>query len=486
MKIQNMLFVMLGLAVIGGAMTGCASLQSQMESYDSEIRACMEDGRWNAANRVIEHTQFKCEPIEMGDVEAWRKRERMSLKLAFAKSLNSMVSEANSHYSKGDIQTGDKVRHKLKELYFGGQDEAEAENGTDFSKSLKQDKSIDTGVPEELAPCLELAWINMLSDRNIARMTIAYNDFEKRIGTIDVQGGKESIKELDSIAEGFKKVGKWKDKIDLFMEKLADPEIARWAPTDRSTYAQSIKKMEMVRNKVADSYEMVRNKVVDNYKIQCWNTRVLDREAEYKTIADLTAAKNYEQAMQKLQTHDILLKPVGLTEGRDFDDLAERTKAASGELGSYMVKKLFSSDLTGVRYVRRTVQDGVLSILIVGRTTVNDLSNTSKLREAVRVAQLQARSEFVRYMNTEVLAETTKKESEDDETSHSSFSSVTISRAKADVSNLVLLAKGIYNGDVVVILGWRDPGLGNVMVVSPQKVDGEQNVEVSSSFGAYL
>lgn len=475
MKTSQMLLSALGMVAVVCTMTGCASLQSQMGSYDSEIRACVEDGRWNAANRVIDHAQFKCEPNEMKDVEAWRKRERMSLKLAFAKSLNSMVSEANSHYSKGDIPTGDKVRQKLKDRYFGVQDENEAETGTVFSKLLKQDKGVDTGVPEELTPCLELAWINMLSDRNIARMIIAYNGFDKRIGTIDIQGGKKSIKELDSIAEGFKKVGKWKDKIDLFMEKLADPEIARWAPTDRSTYAQSIKKMEVVRNKVAD-----------RYKVKRWNTRVLDRKAEYKTIADLTAAKNYEQAMQILQTHDLLLKPIGLSECMDLDDVAERTKAASGELGSYMVKKLFSSDLSGVRYVRRTARNGVLSTLIVGRTIVDDLSSKRKLREAVRVAQLQARSEFVRYMNTTVSAETSSAKSLEDDEFHSSVKAVMTAKAKADVSNLVLLAKGIYNDDIVVILGWREPGLGNVTVVSPQKVDGEQNVEVSSSFGAYL
>ncbi len=475
MKINSVIMTSIEVVAVIGAMTGCTSLQSQMGSCDSEVRTYMEDGRWNAANRVIDHAQFKCEPYEMKDVEDWRKRERMSLKLVFAKSLTSVISEANSYYSKGDITEGDKVRQKMKNRYFGAYDETGLESGTTFSKFFRQDKGNDTGVPEELSPCLDLAWINMLSDRNIARMIIAYNGFAKRIDAIDVQGGKKSIKELDAIAEGFKKVGKWKDKIDLFMEKLADPEVRRWAPTDRSTYAQSIKKMEMVRSKVEN-----------RYKAKRWNTCVFDRKLEYKKIADFVASGNYEKAMQILQTHDLLLKPVGLPDCGDFDDLAERTKVASGELGNYMVMKLFSSDLSGVRYVRHSARRGVLSTLIVGRAIVDNKLSKRKLREAVRVAQLQARSEFVRYMNTEVSDEATRKESEDDEQSHSSFSSVTSSRAKADVSNLVLLAKGIYNDDVVVILGWREPGLGNVTVVSPKKVESEQNVEVSSSFGAYL
>lgn len=474
MKVGNSLLASTGLAVIVGVMTGCTSLQSQMGEYDSEIRAYAEDGRWNAANRVIDHAQFKCEPYEMKDVEDWRKRERMGLKLAFAKSLTAIVSEANAHYSQGDLSEGDKVRQKLKDRYFGGREEGDSENETIFSKLFKQDKSLDTGVPEELAPCLELAWINMLSDRNIARMIIAYNGFAKRIETNDVQGRKKSIKELDSIAEGFKKVGKWKDKIDLFMEKLADPEVARWAPTDRSTYAQSIKKMEAIRAKVAGSYNVKR-----------WNTRVFDRKQEYQEIAGLIASEDYEKAMQMLQSHDLIVSPPDLPGCVDFDDQAERTKVASDKLSNYKAKKLFA-DLAGLRYVRRDARRGVLSTLIVGRTIVGDLSNKRKLREAVRVAQLQARAEFVRYMSTEVLSETTKKESEEDEQFHSSYSSVTSSRAKADVSNLVLLAKGICNDDVVVILGWRDPALGNVTVVSPQKVDGEQNIEVSPAFGAYL
>ena len=475
MKVSNKFLTSVGMIALAGAMTGCTSLQSQMASYDGEIRACVEDGHWNAANRVIDNAQFKCEPYEMKDVEAWRKRERVGLKLAFAKSLTALVSEANTHYSQGDLLEGDKVRQKLKDRYFGGRDETESKDETVFSKLLRQDKGLDSGVPEELAPCLELAWINMLSDRNIARMIMAYNAFAKRIETIDVQGRKKSIKELDSIREGFKKVDKWKDKIDLFMEKLADPEIARWAPTDRSTYAQSIKKMEAVRGKVADSY-----------KVKRWNTRVFDRKEEYKEIAGLKAVKDYEKAMQVLQSHDLIVRPTGLPGCIDFDDPAERTKVASGGLDSYMVKKLFASGLPGPRHVRRDARHGVLATLIVGRTIVDDLSNKRKLREAVRVAQLQARAEFVRYMNTEVSSETTKKESEEDDQFHSSFSSIMSSRAKADVSNLVLLAKGIYNDDVVVILGWREPALGNVTVVSPQKVDGEQNVEVSSSIGAYL
>ena len=457
-------------------MSACTSLQSQMSSYDSEIKACAEDGRWNAANRVIDHAQFKCEPYEMKDVEAWRKRERMGLRLAFAKSLTAIVSEANTHYSQGNLTEGDKVRLKLKDRYFGGRTEGDSDNETMFSKLFKQDKSLDTGVPEELAPCLELAWINMLSDRNIARMIIAYNGLAKRIEAIDVQGRKKSIKELDSIREGFKKVGKWKDKIDLFMEKLADPEIARWAPTDRSTYAQFIKKMESVRGKVADSY-----------KVKRWNTCVFDRKEEYKEISELTAAGDYAKGMQILKSHDLLLSPIGLPGCVDFDDVTQRTKVVNGELSNYKLMEILNSGTNPRVDKRFDPRSGrLLSALIYACTIVDDPSDKRQRRAAVRVAQLQAQKYFVEDMEITVSSEMTKKESEEDDQFHSSFSSIVSSSAKADLSNLVLLVSGIYNDYVIVILGWRDPALGNVPVALPKKVDGELNIDVSSSFGAYL
>ena len=205
-----------------------------------------------------------------------------------------------------------------------------------------------------------------------------------------------------------------------------------------------------------EKYEAEKQKV--EAEIKRWNARVHDRKEDYGKIADLKASRDYEQAMQILQTHDLLLKPVGLPGGEDFDDLAERTKAASGELGNYMARKMLDSDDSGVGYVRRAARSGVLSALIVGRAIVDDPPNKRKLREAVRVAQMQARSEFVRWSAS--------------------------SRVKVD--DPVLLAHGVHNDHVVVILGWRDPELGNVTVVSPQKVDGEQNIEVSPSLGAYL
>ena len=127
-------------------------------------------------------------------------------------------------------------------------------------------------------------------------------------------------------------------------------------------------------------------------------------------------------------------------------------------MARYMARKMLDSDDSGVGYVRRAARSGVLSALVVGRAIVDDPPNKRKLREAVRVAQMQARSEFVRWSAS--------------------------SRVKVD--DPVLLAHGVHNDHVVVILGWRDPELGNVTVVSPQKVDGEQNIEVSPSLGAYL
>lgn len=473
MKIQNTMFAILCLAVAVGSMTGCASLQSQMGSYDREIRSCMEDGRWNAASRVITHAQFDCEPHEMGEVEAWRNREHVCLKLVFAKSLVPMVAEANAHYSKGDILAGDKIRQKMKDRYFGGNYEMDKGREGVFESLMLHDADREVGLPEELVQCFDLAQNNMLSDRTVARMIRAYNGLTNRINAIDVKGRKKSVEELNSIDEGFKEIDKWKDEIDLFMGKLADPEISRWAYTDKSTYAQSIGKMEAVRRKVRDAYE-----------IKHWNTRVLDRKAEYKSIIGMIEDGKYEQAMQMLQKHDPLFRPVGLAECVDFDDSAERARAASGELSIYMVKKLFS-DPQDV-HIRYAPRNGVLSALIVGRTIVDDLLNKKELREAVRVARLQAESAFARHRNTEVFDKKMQEGCEDDERSHSSFSSETQSRAQAEVSNFVLLAKGIHNDEVVVIMGWRNPCLGNVTGSIPRSVAGEQNLDVSSSFGAYL
>ena len=65
------------------SMTACTSLQSQMNSYDSDICSQMDDGHWSAAKRIIETAQFKCEPSEQADVDAWRTREHLKMKNTF-------------------------------------------------------------------------------------------------------------------------------------------------------------------------------------------------------------------------------------------------------------------------------------------------------------------------------------------------------------------------------------------------------------------
>ena len=461
------------LAIFCCSMTACTSLQSQMNAYDGEVRSNIDDGRWNAAERVVDNAKFECEPHEEKDVALWRSREKLQIKSAFAKSLLETVEEANKHYSKGDLAKGDEVRQSLRDRYFGGRGIQESI----LEQWLSGGKGVDTGIPESLTPCLKLAWINMLSDRNLARMSMAFVGFTGRIAEIDINGRKESIKKLDAIAAGLKKVDKWKDKIDLFMELLADPDTSRWAPVDRSTYAMSIKKMEAIRNKI-----------VTDYRVKRWNTRVIDRKKDYEEIAQLTAAKNYNAAMQILSSHDWIIKPIGLEGILDFDDLSERAKVASEGLGEAIVRQIFGTGLQGVQYHRKDPRRSILSMFIVGRTYVEDTKNRRKLREAGRVAQMMARAEFVRYLNTAIEAMAESRMTLNDDESHESFYAITKERAQAEVSNLTVLATGVdyEKNEVVFILGWRNPDMGMITPIPMRRVEGEKNLTVSPSVGAYL
>ena len=73
------------LAIFCCTMTACTSLQSQMNAYDGEVRSNIDDGRWNAAERVVDNAKFECEPYEEKDVALWRSREKLQIKSAFAK-----------------------------------------------------------------------------------------------------------------------------------------------------------------------------------------------------------------------------------------------------------------------------------------------------------------------------------------------------------------------------------------------------------------
>lgn len=471
-EIKNIGTISCGVAVCC-FMTACTSLQSQMGSYDSEIRSNMEEGHWNAADRIINNAEFKCEPNEHADVKAWRERERLQMRSFFAKSLMKTVAEANEQYSQYQFTAGDKIRQSLRDRYFGGQESAEPE--TILPQWLAMNKDKDTGIPESLTPCLTLAWVNMLSDRNIARMSISFKECLTRIEGINVNGGKKSIKECDVIANDFRRIDKWKDKIDLFMNMLADPDTARWAPIDRSTYARSIKKMETIRNQVCTQYKLKR-----------WNTRVIDRKADYEKVADLLEVKNYNAALQILSSHDLIVKPEGIEGVFDFDDQAERSKLASDGLGEHIVKQLFESGLSGVQYHRRTARRSMLSMLIVGRTLVEDKSNKRKLREAGRVAQMQARSEFVRYMKTSIEVKSESSQSLLDDELHKEISDHMHEYAQAEISNLMVLATGVDGDEVVIILGWRDPDVGMITPAPMRRVAGEENLTISPSVGAYL
>lgn len=462
-----------GVTLLCCSMTACTSLQSQMNSYDADIRSQMDDNHWNSAKRIIDTAQFECQPGEQEEVTAWRSREHIQMKNAFSKTLQPTVDKARELYLKGSFTEGDKVRQSLKDKYYGNQGGAEPVQL--LSLKLFNAGGAENGIPECLAPCIELAWVQMLSDRNIARMITAYNGYLKQAEEIDINGGKKSIKQFDVIAAGYKKVEKWKDKIDLFMGMLADPETRRWAPVDRSQYAVSIKKMEAARDSL-----------LKLYKTKRWNTRVLDRKSDYKKIGELSAAKNYQAAMQILSSHDLLIKPEGLQGVMDFDDQAERARVASDGLGEEIVKQVFESGLTGVQYHRRTSNHGMFSTLVVGRTLVEDKANKRKLREAGRVAQMQARSEFVRFMNTSVVASSEANLSLDDDKSHESFAAITKEKAQAEVSNLVVLATGVDGDDVVIVLGWRDPEAGTITPAPMHRVDGKENFTVSPSVGAYL
>ena len=463
----------LGAAIIACTMTACTSLQSQMSSYDSDIRSHMSAERWNSAKVLIDTAKFDCTPEEQREVDAWRTDEHLKLKNAFSKDLQKTVEKANEYYLKGQIPEGDKVRQSLKDKYYG--DQGGAEPAKLLSLSLFNGNSPENRIPECLAPCIELAWVQMLSDRNIARMIAAFNGFQKRIGDIDVNGGKKSIKELDEIAVGFKKVDKWKDKIDLFMEMLAVPETRKWAPLDRSQYAGAIKRMEKVRDEV-----------IKQYKTRRWNTRVIDRKHDYEKIVQLSAAKNYHAAMQMLSSHDLLVKPIGLQGTMEFDDQAERSKVASGDLGEAIVKQIFESGLSGVQYHRRTSNRGMYSMLVVGRVQVEDVTNRRKLREAGRVAQMQARAEFVRFMSTSVSAETETSSIANDDDFHKTYKNITRETAQSEVSDLVVIATGVDGDEVVFILGWRNPDAGTITPAPMHRVPGKENFTVSPSVGAYL
>lgn len=450
MQGKHVLFV-LNCVLISCLMTACTSLQSQMNSYNSEIRSCAEAENWKQICRIIDNATFECAASEEGIVAEWRAEARVRLKAAFSKRLQKQVDYVRSFYLKGDLLAGDEARLKVKS------------------------ENVERGIPESLAPCVGLAWVEMMSDGNVARMMMEFKRFQSRLEGTDVNGGRKSIKELDSISQEYVKVNKLQDKIDLFMEKIADPDTRRWTPIDRSAYAIRIKPMETIRDQMLQSYKTKR-----------WNTRVIERQRDYVEVGKLLASKDYYKAMQKLSAHDLLVKPDGLAGAMEFDDAAERAKLASGDLGEQIVKQLFETGLGGVQYSRRTNR-GVASVLVIGRAMIDgDKKNKRKLREAGRVAQMRARSEFVKFMNMTISAQSDLVASIEDNESHESFRERTKISAQAEVSNLVVVATGVDKDEVVFVLGWRDPSMGTITPAPMRRVADHDNFIISLSVGAYL
>ena len=443
--------VMLNCALLGCLMTGCASLQSQMNSYNNEIGSYVKEENWRQANRVIDNAKFECEASEEGQVADWRADARVRLKAAFAKGLQKKVDYVRSFYLKGDFAAGDEARLKVKS------------------------ENVESGVPEPLAPCVGLAWVEMMSDGNAARMMMEFKRLQGRLKDIDINGGRKTIEELDSILQEYIKVNRRQNKINLFMEMIAAPDTRRWTPIDRSAYAIRIKPMETVRDEMLQSY-----------KIKRWDTRVIERQRDYVEIGKLLSSKDYYKAMQMLSAHDLLVKPDGVVGAMEFDDAAERAKLASGVLGEQIVAQLFETGLGGVQYIRQAKR-GVVSVLVVGRALIDgDKKNKRNLRGAGRVAQMRARSEFVKYMNTTISAESDLVASIEDNESHESFRERTKVSAQAEVSNLVVVATGVDKDEVVIILGWRDPSMGTITPAPMHRVEGWENFTVSPSVGAYL
>jgi hypothetical protein len=214
----------------------------------------------------------------------------------------------------------------------------------------------------------------------------------------------------------------------------------------------------------------------------------MDRKKDYEEVSQLSNSKNFNAAMRILSSHDWIIKPTGLEGTLELDDMAERAKVASEGLGDAIIKQIFNSGLQGVQYHRKDPRRSILSMFIVGRTYVEDTKNRRKLREAGRVAQMMARAEFVRYLNTAIEASAESRMTEEDEVFHNSFKSITRERAQAEVSNLTVLATGVdyEKSEVVFILGWRNPDMGMITPIPMRRVEGEKNLTISPSVGAYL
>lgn len=438
--------------------TACASLEGKMNHYHAKIRSQMQGGNWNEANRIIEKAEFGNDPGEQKAIDNWRSREQRFLKQGFAKHLQQKVGNAYTLYMNGSINKGNEYMNLLNDEL--------------------------TVIPECLSPCIDLAKSQISSDCAIAEMVMAYTKFYRQVEQIDINAGKDAVRQLEAIDMECEQVDKKESEVDHFKNTLADAAAQRWAPMDISQYEATVQKMKDARNEFKKLY-----------KTNCWNARVVDRKRDYRRIEELLAAKHYEEAKKGFMSLAWLIPPEGLREGMEFDDLAERTQIAGEGIGEMVVKELMESGLTGVQYHRLNKHHVIISALVIGRVPVEDKANMSlsaRRREARQVACIQAKTDFARFFETSVQAKSQMSMSEVDGKIHEDFRMNTQENVEAQLSHLVLLATDLSRNkdgleEVVCILGWRDSAYGGSIVPKKmKKVEDTANLSLSPSIGAYL
>ena len=435
--------------------TACASLQGKMDHYDAKMQSKMRGRKWNEAKRIIETADFGEYSVEQTAIENWRLREDRLLKHGFAKHLQPKVDAARALYMRGAFNEGEKCRDWLNDE--------------------------QTDIPAALLPCIELARDQMSSDRALAEMTMAYRDYRDEVEQIDVNGGKEAVKRLEAIDKKRKLVEEKAAKVARFKEALSIAVSERWAPMDAVQYEVNARPMEKARGEFTALYST-----------RWWNASVPDRKNDYRRVEELIASGKCEEAKRLFMSLAWLIPPEGMQDGTQFDDLAERARIAGQGIGDMVVKDIVESGLPGVHYPHRDAKHRVISALVVGRALVGRGANQGQRREAGRAARLQASAEFARFLSTSVQSKSQMSVSEVDGEVHGDFSTATRESAEAKVSNLFVVATGLYrtktgDDEVVYILGWRDPAYGGTIV--PEKmirIDGNANLTISPSVGAYL
>ena len=435
--------------------TACASLQGRMDHYDAKIQSKMRGGNWNEAKRIIETADFGEYSVERTAIENWRRREDRLLKHGFAKHLQPKVDAARDLYMRGAFNEGDKCRDWLNDE--------------------------QSGIPEALHPCIDLARSQMSSDRALAEMTMAYTGYRDEVEQIDVNDGKEAVRRLEAIDMKREEVEGKTAEVARFKEALAAAVSQRWAPMDAVQYEDKARPMEKARGEFTALYNT-----------RWWNASVLDRKNDYRRVKELIASGKCEEAKRLFMSLAWLIPPEGLQDGIEFDDLAERARIVGKGIGDMVVQEIVDSGLPGVHYPHRDARRRVISVLVVGRAPVGRGADQRQRREAGRAARLQASAEFARFLNASVQSKSQMSVSETDGEMHGNFNTATRESTEAKVSNLIVVATGLHrtqagDDEVVYILGWRDASYGGT--IAPEKMirdDGSANLFISPSIGAYL